>query len=139
MSVLARTYRGSLSLLTDLYEITMAYGYWKESRHAQEAVFNLFFRTPPFGGGFTIAAGLAQAVELLDELRFDRGDLDYLGSLTGANGAPLFEPEFLGYLERLEFACDVDIIPEGTVVFPTSRWCASAGRSSRPRSSRRHS
>jgi nicotinate phosphoribosyltransferase len=118
VSVLGRLYSGSLSLLTDLYEITMAYGYWKEARHAQDAVFNLFFRSPPFGGGFTIAAGLAQVVELLDALRFDEGDLAYLASLAGADGAPLFEPDFLSDLRRLEFACDVDIVPEGTVVFP---------------------
>lgn len=118
MSVLGRTYRGSLSLLTDLYELTMAYGYWKEGRGEQEAVFNLFFRSQPFGGGYTIAAGLAQVVELLEDLRFDESDLAYLGSLTAADGSPLFEPEFLAFLGRLEFACDVDMIPEGTVVFP---------------------
>lgn len=111
-------YGGSLALLTDLYEITMAYGYWKSGKAEQQAVFNLFFRTQPFGGGFTIAAGLPRVVEFLEELHFEESDLEYLAGLTGADGAPLFDPEFLRYLAELEFTCDVDMVPEGTVVFP---------------------
>jgi nicotinate phosphoribosyltransferase len=116
--MLGRTYRDSLALLTDLYEITMAYGYWKAGRHEREAVFNLAFRSPPFGGGFTVACGLATAVEYLERFRFAPDDLDYLATLTGADGERLFEPEFLEALRHLRFACDVDMVPEGTVVFP---------------------
>lgn len=118
MSLLASLYRAPLALLTDLYELTMAYGYWKEGLRETEAAFHLFFRRNPFQGGFAIACGLAQAVEYLENLRFSADDLAYLGSLAGADGKPLFLREFLDDLGRLEFACDVDAVPEGTVVFP---------------------
>jgi nicotinate phosphoribosyltransferase len=118
MRNLAAVYRPSLSLLTDLYELTMAYGYWRSSRQDHEAVFHLFFRRNPFEGGFTIAAGLATALEYLEDLRFDRDDLTYLAKLQGNDGKPLFEPAFLDYLGRMRLDCDVDAIPEGTVVFP---------------------
>jgi nicotinate phosphoribosyltransferase len=108
----------SLALLTDLYELTMAYGYWKSGTAEQEAVFYLSFRTAPFEGGFTIACGLAAAIEYLRRFQFSDSDLDYLGGITGRDGKPLFEPRFLKYLKELRLVCDVDAIPEGTVVFP---------------------
>src|SRR3954470_12244217 len=100
----------SAALLTDLYELTMAYGYWRAGKAGDEAVFHLFFRENPFGGGYTIAAGLKAAIDYLDGLRFAADDLDYLRSLA------LFDDGFLGVLRDLEFACDVDAVPEGTVV-----------------------
>jgi nicotinate phosphoribosyltransferase len=118
MSILDSLYRSSLALLTDLYELTMAYGYWKTGRHEREAVFQLTFRANPFGGGFTVAAGLATVIEFLERLRFDAQDLAYLASLRGNDDRPLFEPAFLEYLGRFELACDVHGIPEGTIVFP---------------------
>jgi nicotinate phosphoribosyltransferase len=96
----------------------MAYGYWKTGRHDQQAVFHLFFRNHPFGGGFTVAAGLATVVEYLEELRFDPEDLAYLAGLRGNDERPLFEPEFLDYLATLRLTCDVHGVPEGTIVFP---------------------
>jgi len=111
-------YADSLALLTDLYQLTMAYGYWKLGREAEEAAFHLFFRTPPFKGGFTVAAGLADAVDYLRDLRFREDDLAYLATLAGNDGKPLFEPAFLEHLRDLRFAVDVDAVPEGTVVFP---------------------
>lgn len=105
-------------LLTDLYQLTMAAGYWKSGKAEQEAVFHLFFRRAPFGGGYTVAAGLADVVEWLEHFRFEAADLDYLATLTGADGKPLFEKEFLDYLAELKWSCDVDAVPEGTVVFP---------------------
>jgi nicotinate phosphoribosyltransferase len=107
-----------VGLLTDLYEITMAFAYWHSGKAQQEAVFHLFFRNPPFGSGFTIAAGLEYAIEYLQELRFTDSDLDYLGTLKGQDEKPLFKQGFLDYLRGLRFTCDVDAIPEGTVVFP---------------------
>lgn len=95
----------------------MAYGYWKLGRQDEQAAFHLFFRSPPFGA-FTIAAGLEQAVELLTTFHFEQEDTNYLASLTGNDGKPLFEREFLSYLEGLRFACDVDAVPEGTCVYP---------------------
>ncbi|HEX8274809.1 MAG TPA: nicotinate phosphoribosyltransferase [Longimicrobiaceae bacterium] len=110
-------YGTSLALLTDLYQATMAYGYWKHGRRDEEAVFNLFFRRTPFGGGYAVAAGLAPAIDFLRDFRFAPDDLDYLGGLAGADGAPLFEPGFLRYLGEMELACDIDAVPEGTPVF----------------------
>ena len=118
MSQLNNIYRTPLGLLTDLYQLTMAYGYWKMGRAEQQAVFHLFFRKPPFDGGYAIAAGLSHAVELMRQFRFEQEDLDYLAKLTGNDGQPLFEKAFLDYLLKIEFACDVDAVPEGTVVFP---------------------
>lgn len=108
----------SQTLLTDLYQITMAYGYWKSGRAEQEAVFHLFFRKHPFQSGFTIACGLELAIEFLKQFRFTEDDLAYLATLSGNDAKPLFEPAFLDYLRTLEFSCNVDAIPEGTVVFP---------------------
>jgi nicotinate phosphoribosyltransferase len=105
------------ALLTDLYQLTMAYGYWKSGRAECEAVFHLFFRKAPFQSGFTIAAGLAMAVDFLKAFHFTGEDLQFLSTLAGNDGQPLFEPGFLEYLRTLRFACDVDAIPEGTVVF----------------------
>ncbi len=106
------------ALLTDLYELTMAYGYWKAGRGDQQAVFHLYFRNQPFNGGFTVACGLADAIEFLSHFRFMEEDLGYLRELRGENRKPLFDEAFLAYLAGLKFTCDVDAIPEGTVVFP---------------------
>lgn len=106
------------ALLTDLYQLTMAYGYWKSGRAEREAVFHLFFRKAPFQSGFTIVAGLAAAIDFLKSFCFSEDDLRFLTSLTGNDGQPLFEAGFLEYLRTLRFACDVDAIPEGTVAFP---------------------
>ena len=114
---LSGLYASSLSLATDLYQLTMAYGYWKQNMQDREAVFHLYFRRPPFGGGFAVCAGLAYAVDWLQHLRFSEDDLTYLASLRGSRGAALFEPAFLDYLRQLEFRCDIDAIAEGTVVF----------------------
>jgi nicotinate phosphoribosyltransferase len=108
----------SLALMTDLYEITMAYGYWKSQMENHEAVFQLFFRRMPFQGGFTIAAGLENIIDYLQRWHFDSSDLDFLSSLKTEVGEPLFEEGFLHYLENLSFACDIDVVQEGEVVFP---------------------
>lgn len=111
-------YAASRSLLTDLYQLTMAYGYWKHGRADQEAVFHLNFRKSPFKGGFALACGLEAVVEYLEKFRLDEDDLNYLQTLTGADGKPLFEEAFLQYLNGLRFSCDVNAMPEGTVAFP---------------------
>src|SRR3972149_717040 len=115
--MLNELYRPPLALLTDLYQLTMAYGYWKLGRAEQHAVFHLFFRKPPFAGGYALAAGLGPALDYLRCFRFDETDVEYLASLTGNDGRPLFEPGFLEYLAALELSCDVDAMPEGTVAF----------------------
>jgi nicotinate phosphoribosyltransferase len=108
----------STALLTDLYQLTMAYGYWRTGKATEEAAFHLFFRENPFGGGLSIAAGLEPVIRWLDALRFTKDDVDYLRTLTGTDGKPLFDDGFLRYLTDFRFACDVHAIPEGTVVFP---------------------
>ncbi len=108
---------GSLTLLTDLYQLTMAYGYWKSRVAEREAVFHLFFRKHPFGGGYAIACGLEAAIEYLRGIRFSEDDIAYLATLTGNDGEPLFGRDFLSYLRELRFCCDVDAMPEGTVAF----------------------
>ena len=117
MSVLADIYRTGLSLLTDLYELTMAYGYWKLDRADRHAAFHLCFRRPPFGGGYAIAAGLATVREFLGSFRFADDDLDYLQSLCGNDGRPLFDRGFLQYLRDMQLVCDIEAVPEGTAVF----------------------
>ena len=111
-------YESSVSLLTDLYQLTMAYGYWKAGMADKEAVFNLFFRKHPFGGGLTIGCGLQLAIDFVEHFHFTEEDVEYLSTLTGNDDEPLFEEAFLEYLKTLQFTCDIDAIPEGTVVFP---------------------
>lgn len=105
-------------LLTDLYQLTMAYGYWKLGMHEREAVFHQIFRRNPFRGNYVVACGLGSVIEFLQELRFQEDDLAYLGQLQARDGTLLFTAEFLDYLRHLRFNCDIDAIPEGTVVFP---------------------
>jgi len=115
---LSDLYRPSLSLLTDLYQLTMASGYWRSGMAEREAVFHHTFRKNPFGSGFSIACGLGWALDYLESFHFDGSDLEYLGSLKGNDGGPLFEKGFLDYLGALRLTVDVDAMPEGTAVFP---------------------
>jgi nicotinate phosphoribosyltransferase len=108
----------SPALRTDLYQVTMACGYWKSGLAEREAVFQLFFRSNPFGGGFTVAGGLQEVVHYLARWRFTPGDLHYLAGLRGSDGRALLDGGFLRYLEAMRFACDLDAVPEGTAVFP---------------------
>jgi len=114
---LSGLYAPSLSLVTDLYQLTMAYGYWQQGMQDREAVFHLYFRRAPFQGGYAVAAGLALAVDWLENFSFTKEDLDYLASLQGSKGTRMFPQEFLDYLRDLKFSCDIDAISEGTVVF----------------------
>lgn len=111
-------YGQSLALLTDLYELTMAYGYWKQKLDQKEAVFHLFFRRAPFKGGFTLASGLEAVIQFIEHFHFDASDLAYLETLSGPDGQPYFTKEFLDYLHALRFTGHLDAVPEGTVIFP---------------------
>jgi len=106
------------ALLTDLYQLTMAQAYVASGIAETHGCFHLYFRSNPFGGGYSVACGLEQAIEYLESLRFGPDETNYLGTLNGADGRPLFSADFLGWLSQLEFTCDVDAVPEGTVVFP---------------------
>ncbi len=116
--MLSELYRPSLALVTDLYQLTMACAYFRAGVHQRQAAFHLTFRRNPFGGGFTVAAGLATAVEYLQNLRFEPADVEYLASLRGNDGRPLLDSAFLDFLAGTTLLCDVDAVPEGTVVFP---------------------
>lgn len=100
------------ALLTDLYQLTMLAGYFEKGMHEDCAVFDLFFRTPPFKGGYVIFAGLEPALRYLSELRFRKDDLSYLKTLG------IFKDAFLDYLEEFRFRGRVIAMPEGTAVFP---------------------
>lgn len=101
----------NLTLLTDLYELTMMQGYFKNSANTT-VVFDVFYRENPFGSSYAITAGLEQAIEYVENLRFDNSDIDYLKS-TG-----FFQDDFLEYLRDFKFTGDIYAIPEGTIVFP---------------------
>ncbi len=118
MNLTRDLYKQPLNLLTDLYQVTMAYGYWRTGKAETPGVFNLFFRENPFGGGYTVNCGLAYVLDFLEDFKFNHEDIKYLSSLKGNDRKPLFEKEFLDYLIKLKFTCDVDAIPEGRIVFP---------------------
>lgn len=103
--------RYNMTLLTDLYELTMMQGYFKDHTN-ERVVFDVFYRRNPSGSAYAVTAGLAQVIEYIKELRFEAEDIDYLASLG------LFEADFLEYLRNFKFTGDIYAIPEGTVVFP---------------------
>ncbi|HEY9869464.1 MAG TPA: nicotinate phosphoribosyltransferase [Candidatus Obscuribacterales bacterium] len=115
---LADLYRQSLALLADEYELTMAYGYWKSGTAEKEAAFTVFFRKNPFQGGFTLACGLRHVIDYVRDFRFDESDVAYLAELRGADDRPIFDAGFLDYLQKMRLECDIDAVPDGTVVFP---------------------
>jgi nicotinate phosphoribosyltransferase len=96
----------------------MACGYWNSGMSDYEAAFHVTFRENPFGGEFTVACGLATAIDFLRTFHFDETEIDYLASQRGNDGEPLFSRGFLDYLRGLRLTCDIDAIPEGTLVFP---------------------
>lgn len=101
----------NLTLLTDLYELTMMQGYF-ESHSSETVVFDAFYRKNPCGNGYAIAAGLEQVIDYIKNLRFSADDIDYLRSLH------IFHEDFLTYLKDFHFEGDIYAIPEGSVMFP---------------------
>nr|WP_317348008.1 nicotinate phosphoribosyltransferase [uncultured Blautia sp.] len=101
----------NLTLLTDLYELTMMQGYFKNPTN-QTVIFDMFYRNNPCGGSFAITAGLEQMIEYIENLHFTDEDIEYLRSLN------IFQEDFLEYLSSFHFTGDIYAIPEGTVVFP---------------------
>lgn len=108
----------SIALHTDLYQLTMAQGYWILGMHTRSAVFDLFFRENPFKGGYAVACGLESVVDLVEKYGFKSQDIEYLASLKAFDGTALFQSDFLDALLNLQLTVDVDAIEEGTVVFP---------------------
>ncbi|MCR5675599.1 MAG: nicotinate phosphoribosyltransferase [Lachnospiraceae bacterium] len=104
--------RQNLTLLTDLYELTMMQGYYRNRNQNQTVIFDMFYRSNPFEGGFAIMAGVEQLISYVKELRFEGEDIDYLRS-TGN-----FGDDFLEFLRDFHFSGSIYSIPEGTIVFP---------------------
>ncbi|MDU7537901.1 MAG: nicotinate phosphoribosyltransferase, partial [Peptostreptococcaceae bacterium] len=102
----------NLTLLTDLYQLTMMQGYFENDVNNHEVVFDLFYRNNPSGNGYAICCGLEQAIDYIKNLHFTDGDIEYLDSLN------IFSKAFLEYLRSFKFTGDIDAIPEGTVVQP---------------------
>ena len=102
----------NLTLLTDLYEITMMQAYFKNNNKNKMAIFDVFYRKNPMDGGYAISAGLEQVIEYINNLHFTEDDINYLASLK------IFEDDFLDYLKNFKFTGDIYAIPEGSVMFP---------------------
>ncbi len=102
----------NLTLLTDLYEITMMQAYFKNNNKNKMAIFDVFYRRNPMDGGYAISAGLEQVIEYINNLHFTEDDINYLASLK------IFEDDFLDYLKNFKFTGDIYAIPEGSVMFP---------------------
>ena len=104
--------RQNLTIMTDLYELTMMQGYFKHKDQNKTVIFDAFFRENPFGGGYSIIAGTEQLVRYIDELHFSSQDIGYLRSLG------IFDADFLDYLASFKFHGDVYTLPEGSLIFP---------------------
>ena len=102
----------NLTMMTDLYQLTMMYGYYRTNTHRKQAVFDMFFRKPSEYSAYAIAAGLEQVIDYIKNLNFEEEDIQYLDSLN------LFDRGFLDQLRELRFTGDIYAVPEGTVVFP---------------------
>ena len=105
--------QSNLTLLTDFYQLSMTQGYYLEQISGKTAVFDLFYRTNPYDGGYCVCAGIAQAVEYLENLHFSDSDIEYLRSLKK------FDSDYLNVIRNLRFTGDVYAIPEGSVMFAT--------------------
>ena len=102
----------NLTMLTDFYELTMSNGYFRNGMGSKTAVFDMFFRRIPDGGGFAICAGLEQLIRYLKNLHFTAEDIEYFRSKK------IFDEGFLDYLANFKFTCDVWAMKEGTPMFP---------------------
>ena len=105
-------------LLTDLYQLTMAQGYWECGKADTQACFHMFFRDYPFNGGYAVACGMAQLADLVDGFAFFEDDLEYLASIPAPGGGMLFKPEFIDYLRDFKLSVDIEAVAEGEIVFP---------------------
>ncbi|WP_303059897.1 nicotinate phosphoribosyltransferase [Veillonella magna] len=102
----------NISMCMDLYELTMANGYYEDRDCSEQVVFDVFYRKNPDKGGFAVFAGLEQVVEYIENLHFDEEEIEYLRSLG------LYSEAFLTYLKNYRFTGSVDAVPEGTIVYP---------------------
>jgi nicotinate phosphoribosyltransferase len=108
----------SQALATDFYQLTMAQGYYKAGIADRKSIFHMFYRHPPFGGRYVIAAGIGSFADWLEGLSFSEEDLAYLRSISGIDGKPFFDRSFIDFLAKWRFTGTVEATPEGTIVFP---------------------
>ena len=120
------------ALLTDLYQITMAQGYWDAEKAGEEACFTMYFRDYPFKGGYAVACGMAQLADLVETFRFSEEDIAYLASLDAPAGGPLFDPAAICACRWISTRC-----PRVRSCSPTSRSCGSPAPSCSASLSRR--
>ena len=106
-----------VAINTDLYELTMAQGYWESGLVDGEGCFNVFFRDAPFNGGYAIACGMGQVADLVENFVYDEETLEYLASLPAPGGGTLFKQGFIDYLRNFRMRVSVWGIPEGELVF----------------------
>ena len=118
MSLTDRTKASDVSLNTDLYELTMAQGFWESGLAEDRACFNVFFRENPFGGGYAVACGMGQIADLVENFVFEREDIDYLAGIDAPGGGRMFKPEFLDFLSTFRMDVTIHAVPEGDLVFP---------------------
>lgn len=102
----------NLTMMTDLYQLTMMYGYYKTGRSDQYAVYDMFFRRRGDETNYAVFAGLEQFIDLVNNIKFEESDIDYLRSLN------LFDEDFFEMLRHLKFTGNIDSVKEGTIVFP---------------------
>lgn len=102
----------NLTLLTDLYELTMMQAYFKNKNRNEVVIFDAFYRENPFKSGYAICCGIEQVVEYIKNLKFESDDIEYLKSLN------IFDMDFIEYLKDFKFSGDIYAIPEGSVIFP---------------------
>lgn len=107
-----KTDNRNLTMLMDLYELTMSNGIWNSDLRDTITYFDMFFRRIPDNGGYALMAGVEQLIEYFNNLHFDTEDIEYLESLN------LFSADFIDYLRDFKFCCDVWAVPEGTPIFP---------------------
>lgn len=103
----------NLTMMTDLYQLTMMYGYYKKGKMDQTVVFDMFFRKQnSLESSYAIAAGLEQVIEYIENLNFTEEDISFLRSLN------LFDEGFFDQLRNFQFTGEIYAVPEGTLVFP---------------------
>ena len=118
MALTDKTKPTDVALNTDLYELTMAQGFWESGLADEEGCFNVFFRDNPFGSGYAIACGMGQIADLIENFRFDAEAIDYLASIQAPGGGPMFKKGFLDYLRDFRMRVSIAALTEGELVFP---------------------
>ena len=118
MNSMTSLYRQNLSLLTDFYQLTMVYAAWKNGQTAKKTgVFDLYFRNNPFKSGFAVGCGLSSVIDFVENFKITGDDCKYLATLSSSDGKPMFEADFLKFLESVRLEIDIDAIEEGRIVF----------------------